>query len=60
MNPKGRGRQTSLLVGSSTATGIEGFLLQSVVGNESIPKPNQSGSYGMVPYSIRKEEEIQE
>jgi hypothetical protein len=60
MHPKGRGKQLSLLVGTNTATGSEGFLLQIVVGNESILNPNPSGSYGMAPYNIPKEAEIQE
>ena len=60
MHPKRRGKQSSLLVGTDTATGSEGFLLQIFTGNESILNLNPSGSHGMAPYNIPKEEEIQE
>jgi len=50
----------SLLVGTNTAIGSESFLLQIIMGNESILNPNPSASYGMAPYNIPKEEESEE
>jgi hypothetical protein len=52
-------KKSSVLVGTNTATGTEGFLLHIVTGSESILSPNSSGSYGMAPFNTLKEEEIQ-
>jgi hypothetical protein len=49
-----------VLVGTNTATGSEGFLLQIVTGNESILSLNPSGSYETAPYNTPKEDKIQE
>jgi hypothetical protein len=50
----------SLLVGTNVTIRNVGFLLQIVMGSESILNLNPSASYGMAPHNIPKEEEIQE